>query len=209
MKITFETFKEKIFQFFKNKKNIVYFVVFDLLLFVSIFCYFYFTASFTNKDLLEKKDLYVENIQITSDYKNSFSWEYIDLKDEIKTNTSTVFEEVFKEDLQNNQNILEEKKEIIKEEKKEIVFDFESDNSIQKYISDKVHYNNLSYVPKDLVALKWDFIIDTKWNQILRKEAIQNLDKLSKDFYNNFKVKFKIVSAYRSYTYQKWIKDRW
>jgi len=201
---------KQIFEILKNKKNIVYFIFFDLILFVIIFWYFYFTASFTNKDLLEeKKELYVENIQIISDYKESFTWKNIDENDKIKTNTSTVFEELLKEDLQNNKNILEEKKEIIKEEKKDIVFDFESDNSIQKYVSDKIHYNNLSYIPQDLVALKWEFIIDTKWNQILRKEAIQNLDKLSKDFYNDFKVKLKIVSAYRSYTYQKWIKDRW
>jgi len=32
---------------------------------------------------------------------------------------------------------------------------------------------------------------------------LDNLEKLSKDFYNTFNKKLKIVSAYRGYKYQK------
>lgn len=86
--------------------------------------------------------------------------------------------------------------------------DFQTDNSITKYIDNKISYNNKKYIPKNLVNLKWDFIIDTKWNQKIRKITLKNLDKLSKDFYNTFWKKLRVVSAYRSYIYQKWIKDR-
>jgi D-alanyl-D-alanine carboxypeptidase len=60
-----------------------------------------------------------------------------------------------------------------------------------------------------LVDLKWDYLIDTKNNQKIRKIALENLNKLSKDFYNTFNKKLKIVSAYRNYLYQKRIKDWW
>lgn len=86
--------------------------------------------------------------------------------------------------------------------------DFQTDNSITKYIDNKISYNNKKYIPKNLVNLKWDFIIDTKWNQKIRKITLKNLDKLSKDFYNTFWKKLRVVSAYRSYIYQKWIKNR-
>lgn len=83
-----------------------------------------------------------------------------------------------------------------------------SDSSITKFVNDKVHFSQLNYTPSDLVFLKWDYIIDTKWKQTLRKEANQYLQELSYDFYQTFTVKLKVVSAYRSYNYQKWIKDR-
>ena len=67
----------------------------------------------------------------------------------------------------------------------------------------------LNILPSDLVKISWDYLLDVKWWQKLRKEALENLDNLSKDFYLNFQVKLKIVSAYRSYEYQKWIIDRW
>ncbi len=86
---------------------------------------------------------------------------------------------------------------------------YEDDSSIKKYISNKISFNNLKYIPSDLVKISWDYLLDVKWWQKLRKEALENLDNLSKDFYLNFQVKLKIVSAYRSYEYQKWIIDRW
>lgn len=87
-------------------------------------------------------------------------------------------------------------------------YDFKTDNSITKYVSPEISFEKIDYIPDDLVLISQEFIIDTKWNQTLKKEAKENLDKLSKDFFDNFWVKLKIVSAYRSYSYQVWIK-RW
>lgn len=101
----------------------------------------------------------------------------------------------------------EDKTEIIIQEiKREYI---SLDDSITKFVNNKVHFSKLTYSPNDLVSLKWEYIIDTKWNQTLRKDANLYLQELAKDFYLNFKVKLKIVSAYRSYSYQKWIKDWW
>lgn len=87
-------------------------------------------------------------------------------------------------------------------------YDLYKDSSITKYVDNKVHYNNLEYIPENLVDLKWKYLIDIKNNQKVRKIMLDNLEKLSKDFYNTFNKKLKIVSAYRGYKYQKWIKDR-
>ncbi len=87
--------------------------------------------------------------------------------------------------------------------------DFKTDNSITKYVSANISYNKVDYKPNDLEYIAWDFVIDVKLNQTLRKIARENLDKLSRDFYNDLWVKLKIVSAYRSYNYQVWIKSRW
>lgn len=88
-------------------------------------------------------------------------------------------------------------------------YDFYLDDSILKYIWPDVSFNRLDYVPIDLVNISSDYVLDTKWWQTLRLTAKRALDNLSRDFYNEFWVKISIVSAYRSYEYQKWIKDNW
>lgn len=82
------------------------------------------------------------------------------------------------------------------------------DVSITKYVNDKIHYTKINYIPDDLDAISWKYISDTKWNQTLRKEANLYLQELSKAFYEEFQVRLKIVSAYRSYNYQVGIKQR-
>lgn len=82
------------------------------------------------------------------------------------------------------------------------------DASITKYVNDKIHYTKINYVPDDLETISGKYILDVKWNQTLRKEANLYLQELSKAFYNEFQVKLKIVSAYRSYNYQVGIKQR-
>lgn len=99
------------------------------------------------------------------------------------------------------------KQEKIDEEKD--LFDFKSDFSITKYVSPNIPFDKINYIPQDLVWIKWDYIIDSKWNQKLRLEAMENLKNLSKDFFKNFQTKIKIISAYRSYDYQVWIKYSW
>lgn len=82
------------------------------------------------------------------------------------------------------------------------------DSSLQKFVNDKVSFNNLKYIPNDLVLLNWDYIVDKKLQQQARIEAVNSLIKMSQDFYDYFWEKIVVVSAYRSYDYQKWIKDR-
>jgi len=89
-----------------------------------------------------------------------------------------------------------------------IFLDYFIDDSITKYTDDKIHYNNLWYVPENLINLKWKYIIDTKKNSKVRKITLKKLKLLSEKYYIKFWVKLRIISAYRSYKYQKGIKDR-
>ncbi len=86
-------------------------------------------------------------------------------------------------------------------------FDFLSDNSITKFVNNKVSFSDLKYIPENLVSIKSDYITDSKWNSTLRKEANEALQKMWKDFYETFWEKIIVVSAYRSYNYQVWIKS--
>jgi len=95
----------------------------------------------------------------------------------------------------------------IKEENKKRILWFNKDSSYTKFVNNKVHFNKISYIPSDLKSIKSPFVTDVKWNQVLRKVAVNALWNLSKDFYSTFKTNIRVVSAYRSYIYQKWIKD--
>lgn len=86
-------------------------------------------------------------------------------------------------------------------------YDFDTDLLITKYVSNTIHFNDLKYEPNDLTILKWEHLINQKANSKLRKIALENLENMAKDFYDNFKVRLFIVSAYRSYDYQKWIEN--
>lgn len=89
------------------------------------------------------------------------------------------------------------------------LYDFESDDSYQKFVNPEVSFQDISYIPEDLEKISGEFIIDSKWNQTLRKETVENLHLLWEAFFQEFSQKLVVVSAYRSYSYQKWIKDRW
>ncbi|MDD5770320.1 MAG: M15 family metallopeptidase [Candidatus Gracilibacteria bacterium] len=80
-----------------------------------------------------------------------------------------------------------------------------SDNSITKFVSSDNSFQNLNYTPNDLVKVDSKYIISSKDSLQLRNIAFQNLESLSKDFYNYFNVPLIIVSAYRDYLYQKGI----
>ncbi len=114
----------------------------------------------------------------------------------------------------NELKILEEKQKKIELEKmQEELFlknlDFKSDDSLQTFVTSNISFNNKSYIPKNLVNIRWNYIYDSKWwTQKLRIEAKDALVLLSEQFYNNFSKKIEIVSAYRSYEYQVWIKSR-
>ncbi len=87
--------------------------------------------------------------------------------------------------------------------------DLLSDDSLTKFVNNKTSFTDIKYVPKNLIKLEWEYIEDTKWNSTLRQEALSALDNLAQNFYLEFTRHLKVVSAYRSYEYQKGIKDRW
>jgi len=90
------------------------------------------------------------------------------------------------------------------------LLDLETDNSIQKFVTSNNSFNYIWYIPENLVNIESEFIFDMKWwRQILRKQANIALQKMWKDFYKVFNKKISVISAYRSYNYQKGIKDRW
>jgi len=96
-----------------------------------------------------------------------------------------------------------------KEENKEIKIQdiFWNDNSITKFVSAKVGFDDKEYIPGNLVSISSANIIDNKIWQVLRVEAKNTLDNMATDFYASFWKKLVVVSAYRSYLDQKKIKD--
>lgn len=103
-------------------------------------------------------------------------------------------------------------KELVIRDEKEVplhkIYDFETDASIHKFLNNKVSFNSLDYIPENLEDMKSNYY-DTSKPMQLKKEANEAFKTLSKDFYRNFWEKIIVVSAYRSYLYQKWIKERW
>ncbi|USN58264.1 MAG: hypothetical protein H6767_08345 [Candidatus Peribacteria bacterium] len=82
-------------------------------------------------------------------------------------------------------------------------FDFDSDDSLTKYVDPQIHFNNLQYVPKNLEYIGSEYVHDTKRNLQLRRDANEMFQRMTEDFYDTFKEKIDVVSAYRSYIYQK------
>lgn len=63
--------------------------------------------------------------------------------------------------------------------------------------------NQKNYEPNDLVPITSQYIITQNKNMKLRAIAHQKLDELAQEFFTIFDKKLVIVSAYRSYGYQK------
>lgn len=87
--------------------------------------------------------------------------------------------------------------------------DLQTDSSITKFVNSQVSFNNKAYIPENLVNFTSDYISSNKYNPKLSAVLIPELQGLAKAFYEEFWVKLQVNSAYRSYAYQKWIKDRW
>lgn len=140
---------------------------------------------------------------IISDYWNALKWIIYNFLNGEKLNFNKLFID------QEKKKILEKENENLSKKIKEDSFlkslDFNTDYSLTKYVSNKISFNDLKYIPNDLELIKWEYLIDVKWNQNLRKEALQNLQNMSKEFYDDFNVKLSVISAYRSYDYQVWI----
>jgi len=133
-------------------------------------------------------------------------WKYFEIQI-LKNNIEKQKKEFFL-----NQKKLEEYKK--QKQKKDLIkylnnLDLNSDNSITKFVNNKIHFNNITYIPENLVFVSWKHIIDGKnWYIKVRKILKENLEKMAIDFYKDTNNNIIVVSWYRSYKYQKWIKDR-
>lgn len=95
----------------------------------------------------------------------------------------------------------------MKKKEEEKIFDLYNDDSITKFVSNKVSFNDKKYIPKNLTVIKSTFLNDN-WKLLsthMQENLLQMWEKFSRHFWQNLE----IVSWYRSYDYQKWIKDRW
>lgn len=87
--------------------------------------------------------------------------------------------------------------------------DLETDSSLTRFVNNKVSFTDIWYVPGELVPVWWEHIIDSKWNIRVKKILKDSLQDMANAFYEDTKNNIVVVSWYRSYLYQKWIKDRW
>lgn len=86
--------------------------------------------------------------------------------------------------------------------------DFTSDNSLTRYVDSNISFRGKQYIPENLEFLQSAYVADSKGWQKIRREANEALQSLAKQFYETFWKKILVVSAYRSYEYQVWIKQR-
>lgn len=102
-------------------------------------------------------------------------------------------------------NVLNSEVTLVKDDQE---FDIHTDNSLTRFVNNTTPYNDLEYIPQNLVSLEWEYTKDVKWWAKLRQEAADALDNLAQNYFLRFGIPLDIVSTYRSYEYQKWIKDR-
>lgn len=77
------------------------------------------------------------------------------------------------------------------------------DDDLHKFVSVGMPFHDLSYQPSDLVPLTSIESLRVQGERTLRKEASDQLIQLSLAFYETFHQPLLVVSAYRSYQYQK------
>ena len=65
-------------------------------------------------------------------------------------------------------------------------FDFETDSSLQKYISKAKPLDNVTYVPADLEEIDTSYIVNKLYHPQLRSPARKAFEKMAKDFYDEF-----------------------
>ncbi len=88
--------------------------------------------------------------------------------------------------------------------------DMESDESITKFVNNRVHFETLSYIPENLENISSSYIYDAKWwTTLMRSDANLAMQQMAEAFFNEFWKKMTVVSGYRSYAYQAGIKARW
>lgn len=93
-------------------------------------------------------------------------------------------------------------------QQKEKDYDFNTDDSLQRYVSRHQGFSDKQYKPNNLVILKDANLVLTQKNMQLRQEAAESLSLLAQEFNETFHKKLVLISAYRSYNYQKNLKDK-
>lgn len=215
------------------KKTYIQYILISLtILFLGITAFYYWQSlqvtKISHNQVIEDKKIITE--EIVSKSTPLFDEPILEDEREWKK-TSTLDENIVEEIVLENEEIIQEE-EIVKESSIEqetenlienttekinntskislssFSIDLYSDSSIQKFVGNEVSFSDVSYIPEDLVSFSWPYIIDAKWNWQMRREAIDTFEKLSESFYAEFWEKIVVVSTYRSYLYQKWIKDR-
>ncbi|MDR2415762.1 MAG: hypothetical protein LBD75_04060 [Candidatus Peribacteria bacterium] len=78
------------------------------------------------------------------------------------------------------------------------------DDVMQKYVGKGSPLYDVQYIPTDLVQLSSSQTLYIQGERSLRKEAYEHLLQLSLAFYEQFQKPIVVMSAYRSYTYQKY-----
>lgn len=77
------------------------------------------------------------------------------------------------------------------------------DDDLQRFVSKGSWLQNMMYEPDDLVNMKSLTSLKIQGNRTLRDEANEYLIQLSQAFYEYFQQPIVVMSAYRSYSYQK------
>lgn len=85
-------------------------------------------------------------------------------------------------------------------------YDYDTDDSLQKYVSREITLQDIQYTPNDLVTISNKRLVLASPSMKLRAIAHAKLNDLAQEFYQIFGDKLVIVSAYRSYDYQKRLK---
>lgn len=107
---------------------------------------------------------------------------------------------------QKYQALLQERQAKIIKQKSTVL---QIDNHIHRYVDPYISFNDPEYIPQDLVDIEGEYIINTKWYWQVREEVLPALQSMSEKFYKDVWEKMVIVSSFRSFKYQKGIKDRW
>lgn len=83
-------------------------------------------------------------------------------------------------------------------------WDFQTDTSLQKFVSPDIGMQQLAYRPTDLVTLSWYTEIQVASSDYkIRKVALYDLRAMAQAFQATFKKPLRIISSYRAYIYQK------
>jgi LAS superfamily LD-carboxypeptidase LdcB len=77
------------------------------------------------------------------------------------------------------------------------------DDDREKYVGKDSPFFDVQYVPTDLVKLQSSQALHIQGERSLRKESYEQLLQLSLAFYEHFHQPIVVMSAYRSYDYQK------
>lgn len=89
-------------------------------------------------------------------------------------------------------------------------YDFTSDDSYQRYLSNETPFSDLNYVPVDLAPINSNFTANNSKKFELRQTAGDEFADMARHFRDDFKWdKLYVLSAYRSKSYQDGLLKRW